>query len=71
MIGQQFRCVCCGEPHDEDSAKFDESLRGPVCLHCHFLLITAAVRLHKAGITRILAVSDINHFNYNRFKGYS
>lgn len=71
MIGQQFRCVCCKEPHDEQEATYEDDLGGPVCDDCRKALLGASAWLKTAGMKRVFKATDITQSNHARFKNYT
>lgn len=75
--GQLFRCVCCGETHDEQEAAIDTELKGPVCEDCRKHLRAAGAWMQECFPTlaekqnkfrvRPVTKDDINNDNYKRF----
>lgn len=55
-----FICACCGEPHPEPHAFFDEQWKGPVCTECRSNSKWAVAWMKRAKIAEPLRESDLN-----------
>ena len=66
--GELFVCVCCNEESPQQDASYDDQYAGPVCETCRRNSKWAQAWLKRGGIVRPMVKSDINQFNFKRFK---
>lgn len=69
-VSHLFSCCICRETHNEDEARWDDQLNGPVCKDCaNQAKMGLAWLRHSLGVPiRPMEQSDINQYNHKRFK---
>ena len=65
--GELFVCVICNEEHNQEEAKLDAQLQGPVCQECSRNAKWAVAWMKREGIDRPMVRGDIKEWNHKRF----